>query len=231
MNEMHLEVTKQALKEVLNIDNEPILIDESLLVLKEISQGILYEPVFNIYHSFPIPPKLISKNDLRDYVEKFVKETEAFVNPCQPHHFVLLLRKLLTAYFEHRLAQYFSTKWKSRKDFKDVIKLIEDSFRYILNIPEVIEYHGTWGSTPYGHMLFRDSRFVVTITGQEYQLDEVEIDSSKLGTGLAMLFNWGDYKTLEQALRSLLTITAFTKYKLFFNELEKNKNYADLLLN
>ena len=70
MNDMHVELTKRALQSILNIEDDPVLCDENLLISIELGRGIIFLPWLGTYQTFDIPENLDINKSLGDYLRE-----------------------------------------------------------------------------------------------------------------------------------------------------------------
>lgn len=229
MDNMHVELTKRAIERVLNIDDDPILFDENLLISLELGRGIICLPWLGTYETFDIPKTLDINNSLYDYLREKLLIPSFKQIQCKTHIFSNSMEDLINGYFVNRVNHFFSTIWRSQ--FKDecIPEMIDSSFKCVLNLYE--EVQPLKYSDDDETLICTQSGYVFEPYESGYYIRNLKYDNDYVVNSLSGSIEWRYFSSLEDALIIVLNRLFNAGFRTFFNEIQSDRKYTDLLLN
>lgn len=235
MDNKHLEIAKQAIQQILKIENDPYLFDKNMLVSPELSQCIRFNHILETFHCCLLPPKLKPNNDPYYYLRQNPMAIEHSRVPYQSFFFHNSVIELISDHFTFSVDNFFKKNWRGdpEADFEVAERLIESAFYDILH--EVENVH-TLESQEFGETLFLEkSRFVIKPFSADhyvcYNLIKAEIDYENEVICTPLSNYKGLHDNIESAMRIIMRLVLQRKIKNFFETIWSEKEYECFLMN
>ena len=149
---------------------------------------------------------------------------------CKTHIFSNSLEDIINGFFVNRVNRFFSTIWRTQLNDKYIEKLIECSFKNVLNVyEEVLPLKISVDNDE--SLICLNSGYVLDPYESGYSIRNLKYDNNYVGKSLSASIEWRHFLSLEDALIVVLNRLYNAGFKTFFHEIQSDKRYTSLLLN
>lgn len=223
MNNLHVEITSRAIKTVLGVDDEPLLLDKNLLISIELGLGIIYLSWLGTYQVFKIPNCPEAHKNLYQNLRLVISDPYFDCAICNSRLFYNVLENMLNSSFLQKIDHCFEYSTKSMR--MDDTERIQNAFMDVLNIPENVyfDYSDTDGV----------ERFICNSSGyvlirSYYGCCILQMDNDE--DGLIGRMGYNSFGSIDESTRAILNRIFSYRLKLFYEDITCNDVSSRLML-
>lgn len=225
MDNLHIEITRKAIKTVLDVDDEPLLVDENLLISVELDRGIVYIPWLGIYKTFQIPTNYPNVSNIYYQDLRIAPLNSNFDQAsCNSRLFCNSLENLITSSFLRKIDNcFFGLRGI---EYKSETERIRNAFINVLNIPVNVYFENSEEDGV--------ERFICDTLGFKITRSDFGCYIFERGIGeepLIERIGLKSFSSLDESVKVLLNKIFSYRFRFFIEEIRCNKKYLSLVLN